>query len=266
MTGDNHARQQHRLDDQRAVDALLAEAGCGDDAALRDLLLQLRSLRTDEVPAPSEEVAALLASPSGTVARLDPGRPRRNRRFVFTALGVAASLGVAGGAAAGNEDLRRGAEGTVKGILRSFSPPAPPAPAAPAPGPGASSPAPAVVPVSPETLPAGVPAAPPAADPAGPEPGEISGPAEHMATFHPGPGMEGPATRAEGQNEHANPAVPAKDSREPAEPPAASQAAEVEPGARPGRNGNGAVPGGDQPAGQPSEQPDEPGDKTNPSR
>lgn len=261
MTGDNQARGQHRLEDQRAVEALLAEAGCGNDAGLRDLLLQLRSLRTDEVPAPSEEVAALLAAPSGTVVRLDPDRPRRKRRFVFTALGVAASLGVAGGAAAGNEDLRRGAEGTMKGILRSFSPPASPAPAAPAPGPGASSPAPAVVPVSPETLPASIPAVSPAANPAGTDPGEISGPTDHAATFHPDPGTVPPATLPDHQREQANPAVPAKDTRPPAGPPAAGQPAGAEPDGRPGRNGNGEVaPGSGQPAGQ---QPDEPGSKTN---
>ena len=268
MTGDNESRQQHRLDDERAVDALLAEAGCGNDAGLRSLLLQLRSLRTDEVPAPSEEVAALLAAPSGTVARLDPGRARRKRRFAFTALGVAASLGVAGGAAAGNEDLRRGAEGAVKGIIRAFSPPAPSrAPAAPAPGPGASSPAPAVVPVSPETLPAGVPAVLPAADPSMPDAAETMGPPDHTPMGNPDPGREAPGSLPDSQRDQASPdpAVPGKESRPPAGPPAeVTQPAKVNPDARSGRNGNGeAVPGSGQAA---SQQPDEPGDKTNPPR
>ncbi|MHC6593201.1 hypothetical protein [Arthrobacter sp. C152] len=139
----------HPLADQHAVDALLAEAGFTDDAELRELLLQLRSFRTDEVPPPSAEVAALMAAPGAApVARFDPARPRRKRRFVFTALGVAASLGVAGGAAAVNGDLRREAEGTINSILWSFSPPESPGPApAPAPAaptrPAAVAPAPA---------------------------------------------------------------------------------------------------------------------------
>ena len=197
-----------RLDDQHAVDALLAEAGCPGDEGLRELLLQLRSFRTDEVPPPSPEVAALLAADrAAPLARLDPRQPRRKRCFVFTSLGVAASLGIAGGAAAVNGDLRREAEGTVSSILRSFAPPVPAAPA-PAPAPTAPTRPDAVVPSPAGEAPAAtIPPAPLPVDPAlpsvpepaadlreaTPDPSEVMGPPVDVPV--PARGGEAPAAR-----------------------------------------------------------------------
>ena len=167
MTSDDRSQQERRLDDERCVDALLAEGGFPDDAELRAMLLQLRELRVTEVPEPSPEVAALMDRPDGAhVVSLEDWTHKhpRKKRVVFTTLAVAASLGVAGGAAAGNETLRSQAEGTISGIIRSFSPPvpAPPEPTTTAPAsppPSAPKPAPAVVP-SPAGTPATVPAVP----------------------------------------------------------------------------------------------------------
>ncbi|MFJ6077188.1 hypothetical protein ACIQC0_02640 [Pseudarthrobacter sp. NPDC092419] len=140
MTSEQHGRNR-RLEDQLYVDALLAEAGfVADDDELRDALLRLRSFRTTEVPVPCAELAALIqgsgaggAGPAGTDGPLAevvplPGRARkqpRRKRAVLTSLAVAASLGIAGGAAAGNETVRRQAAGTIDTIVRSFAPPAP---------------------------------------------------------------------------------------------------------------------------------------------
>ena len=148
MTSDDRSQQERRLDDERCVDALLAEGGFPDNAELRAVLLQLRELRVTEVPEPSPELAAILGRPaSADVVSLDDWSRRRSRkkRIVFTTLAVAASLGVAGGAAAGNETLGSQAEGAISGIIRSFSPPvpAPPEPTTTAPAPPAQAPAPA---------------------------------------------------------------------------------------------------------------------------
>lgn len=205
IASQHRARHGRRLDDERCVDALLAESGFADDAGLRHVLLQLRELRAAEVPPPSPEVAALLgdawnsdvgspgASPGGQrqagVVRLeDWSRKAAKRRAAFTTLAVAASLGIAGGAAAGNDTLRRGAEGTINTIVRSFSPPASttPTPALPS---GAPSPAPAVVPSPAVTAPPveTFPAAPaPVQVPgSGPVPGAPQEPADAPKT---GPG------------------------------------------------------------------------------
>ncbi|MGC0238392.1 hypothetical protein [Arthrobacter sp. SD76] len=118
MTSQDH-RHQRGLDDEHSVDALLAETGFQDDAELRDVLLQIRGLRTLDVPPPSAGLAALMdqdASPGDVVRPLATAARKRNRA-VFTSLAVAASLGIAGGAAAGNETLRHGAEGTISSIV-----------------------------------------------------------------------------------------------------------------------------------------------------
>jgi hypothetical protein len=148
MTSEQREQRARLLDDERSVDALLAESGFEDDAELRAVLLQFRSLRHADVPEPSLELAALM-NRSGTANGVDPRDVPRNRakkrRAVFTSIAVAASLGVAGGAAAGNDTLRREAEGTIGNIVRSFSPPAPTPPPAPAPS-EAPDPGSAVVP------------------------------------------------------------------------------------------------------------------------
>lgn len=156
MGSDSRDQQERRLDDERCVDALLAEGGFPDDAELRDVLLRLRSLRVDDVPPPSSELADLMGQRlEADVVHLDEWsrtRPRK-KRAVFTTLAVAASLGVAGGAAAGNDTLRRQAEGTISSIINSLSPDstrtpspaptstAPAAPAAVVPGPAGIPPA-----------------------------------------------------------------------------------------------------------------------------
>lgn len=152
MTNADRWQEKRWLDDQRCVDGLLAEADLPDDAELRASLLELRSLRVTEVPEPSPEVAALLGQPAmADVTRLEdwPRKRPGKGRVIFTTLAVAASLGVAGGAAAGNDGLRSKAVGTISSIVGSlFPPPAKPVPAptSPAPGPAeAPSPVPAVV-------------------------------------------------------------------------------------------------------------------------
>jgi hypothetical protein len=166
-------REERRLDDERCVDRLLAEAGLPDDAELRTLLLEMRHLRVTEVPEPSAELAALLGHPNATEVIPLENRPRkqpRKNRVVFTTLAVAASLGVAGGAAAANDGLRNQAEGTIGSIVGSIFQPAPkpapaspaptspgpapdPEPAAPEPGPAVVLPSPASVPSAPGTVP-----------------------------------------------------------------------------------------------------------------
>lgn len=143
MTRENHGRDRRR-EDQLYVDALLAEAGFGagsaDDDGLRDALLRLRSFRTTDVPVPCAELVALMEGSGTALAEVIPlaGRDRkhpRRKRAVLTSLAVAASLGIAGGAAAGNETVRRHAAGTIDTIVRSFSPPALPPVQQPVPAP-----------------------------------------------------------------------------------------------------------------------------------
>ena len=162
MTSEDNADQTRRLDDERAVEALLAESGFAGDPHLRQVLLQLRELRVSDVPEPSAELAALLAeSRTADVIPLEPGKPRKKKHVVLTTLAVAASFGVAGGAAAGNEDLRRGAEGGFSSVVEWFSSSAPatPAPATPAPAvpSWAPAPGPAVVSVPAAETPAAEP-------------------------------------------------------------------------------------------------------------
>jgi hypothetical protein len=148
MTTEDRRQSERRRADERCVDALLAESGCADDAELRAVLLELRTLRVTEVPEPSAEVAALMGEPADAevVSLADrPRRHRRKKRAVFTSLAVAASLGIAGGAAAGNDGLRSQAEETIRAIFSSFTNPTPTTPA-PAPPAKAPEPAPAVVP------------------------------------------------------------------------------------------------------------------------
>lgn len=211
MTSMNRGITGFRPDDEHAVDELLADAGFPDDAGLRLVLLQLRTLRDADVPPPSVEVLALMGKPAtADVIPLDqartphrPGTERSKRRAVLTALAVAASLGVAGTAAAGNETIRRGAEGTISTIVRSLTPQGPPAPPIPdpatrapatppqtgadAPGPGAVVvPSPAGGPHS-EPSPPALPHPELGPAPAGGDPGAADGP-EAPAAFPESPG------------------------------------------------------------------------------
>jgi hypothetical protein len=151
MTTPDRRQEERRLADERCVDAVLAEAGWADDAELRAVLLEMRSLRVTDIPEPSAEVAALMGEPrtADVISLADwPRKHRRKKRAVFTSLAVAASLGIAGGAAAGNDGLRSQAEGTIRAIFSSFTNPTPttpaPAPPAKAPEPIPAVPSPAV--------------------------------------------------------------------------------------------------------------------------
>lgn len=247
MTRENHGRDR-RLEDQLYVDALLAEAGfdagSADDDGLRDALLRLRSFRTTDVPVPCAELVALMEGSGTALAEVIPlaGRDRkhpRRKRAVLTSLAVAASLGIAGGAAAGNETVRRHAAGTIDTILRSFSPPAffPPAEAPAGPHPAASSPA------QPAEAPAGTPdvvlshAAGPL--PGTSEPGQAPGRREA-----PGRTGAGAENRTPAEKEHAParavPPSPAPQESEGTRKPAGSAAPGVQD--QPGRPSSDAVP------------------------
>lgn len=174
MTNADRSQEERRLDDERCVDGLLAEAGFPDDAELRALLLEMRKLRVTEVPQPSAELAALMGQPdTAEVIRLEEWSRRhpRKKRAVFTTLAVAASLGIAGGAAAGNDSLRSQAEGTISSILSSFSNHAPTTPAPSSP-PRAPEPVPAIVPPSDGGPPVGTAPAPAPVQGAEPSVGE----------------------------------------------------------------------------------------------
>lgn len=226
-----HTGRHFRLEDELHVDALLAESGCpagsADDGGLRDTLLRLRSLRGAEVPEPCAELAALMGGAGPALADVIPlqRRARRHpgtRRAVFTSLTVAASLGIAGGAAAGNETVRRHAEGTIDSIVRSFSPPAPaPNPAAPAPGPpaGAPNPAPDVVRSPPWTKTS---ALDPFAADAAPGPGKTGQkPSRGAALTTPAPEPTPPANRnSNGPRETPATQTPSGPQETPAGPPA----------------------------------------------
>ncbi|MHC6229616.1 hypothetical protein ACX5I6_07825 [Arthrobacter sp. MMS24-T111] len=157
------------------VDDLLRDAGCGDDPQLRDVLLSLGALASLPAPAPSAELAALLAPAAGTPvaggALEDPPageQPaddlarRRRRRHRPTALGLVLvagmGLGVGGVAASssapGNE--------TVQQVLADWPPPwgAPSATSASAAGGGYRSPVLAADGEGPGTVSSPSPAAP----------------------------------------------------------------------------------------------------------
>lgn len=222
-------------DDEHSVDALLAESGFPADDGLRKVLLQLRGLRNCDVPPPSAELARLLEHPDaiGVVPLAGEADRRRNRnRIAFTTLAVAASLGVAGGAAAGNDSIRRGAEATISTIVRSFThpSPAPQAPAEPATAPAEPA---AVVP-SPE-IPSPDTAAPPA-------PGTVATGTAPLPA-------EVPAA--------ALPNDPAPDASTPLAPPPArsSDAGKDRPSTVPPDGGKAAEPPVDRPVAPPAAQP-----------
>lgn len=206
MTSTNRGLFERRLDDEQAVDQLLAEAGFPEDAGLREVLMQLKALRDPDVPEPSAELLALMGGPETADIIPLPNRnsqharrTRQKRRVALTSLAVAASLGVAGGAAAGNETIRRGAEETISTIMRSFAPPVPAAPATPSPatpapaaptqepGAGAPSPGAGVVLVPGGETPPAAPA-PPAAVQGFPGQGQLPADGQPEAAQHPGAG------------------------------------------------------------------------------
>lgn len=271
MSSETKEPQEPTPSDERSVDAFLTEAGIPDDGGLRELLLQLRTSRVTEVPAPSAAVAALMGGPgTGLPGTVQPAaaevvvlkdwsrRHPRKKRVVFTTLAVAASLGVAGGAAAGNETLRRQAEGTINNIVRSFTPAAPelpvPAPASEAPASEAPVVPAAVDPSSDRTLPADHAAPDRAGIPDAKSPGvEVTG----AGSSGTGPGAGEPRDRSGQPDRPAQ--APAEAGAPSAVPPAGAKPAE--PGAEPGQ-GEAAVPprpaqppaGGAKPSDDPTEK------------
>lgn len=261
MTSEN--RNPRRPEDEEQVDGFLAESGFPDDAGLRELLLGLRSLRSADVPVPSADVAALLgqAPQGGAVPSNGWSRKHAKKKGIaVTTLAVAASLGVAGGAAA-NDEFRRQAEEAISTLVRPFAPAAPatPAPAStmpvpstaapatpPASGLSDSGPSPAVESRSSGTLPTEasttVPAAPgpdaavvpsrsakmtTAAVPPVPAPGRVPGPGQPAGSSqaHPQPETRvpagaGPGAPADGLAQRPEQSVP------PSHPPAAGASAQ----------------------------------------
>jgi hypothetical protein len=268
MTGEHDAQLERRLNDQRAVQELLEEAGLANDPVLRQVLLQVRELRVSDIPAPSPRLRALLAAPELSAAGCqEPGKPRHKRRVVLTALAVAASLGVAGGAAAGNGDLRRGAEGSISTVAGWFAAPAPAAPLpTPAPEPEATSPAPAVVRVFPQaptssTPPVPVPGEGPAAGASQAGPWEVEGASNPTVTTQPGPGAQDttpPPGVAKGPADGPASTAPGP----PAQPPAAQPgAARPDALGRTADGGGAAINGSGKP-----DLPTRPGDRRAPAR
>ncbi|MEO5312578.1 hypothetical protein PV772_00470 [Pseudarthrobacter sp. CC12] len=169
-----------------AVDQLLLEAGMGGDGQLRDALLHLRALAAED-PAPSADIAALMAGPSAATTTVLPvaapattalpaaGQPadqlaarrRAKRRITLTTLSVAASLAAGGAVAAASDQGFRDSISQLNHAVTSFvagSTAAPagndgkqlPVPAPAAPRPSATSSADAVPPAP---APASAPAA-----------------------------------------------------------------------------------------------------------
>lgn len=174
------------------VDQLLLEAGMDDDGQLRHALLNLRALGTG-APAPSAEIAALMAGPSAAAttalsavepAGTGPAQPadelaarrRAKRRITLTTLSVAASLAAGGAVAAASDQGFRDSISQLNHAVTSFvtgSSVAPagndteqvplPVPAAPRPSatssadavPPAPAPAPAPAAAAPSHVPAG---------------------------------------------------------------------------------------------------------------
>lgn len=129
-----------------AVDQLLLEAGMDDDGQLRDALLNLHALAA-EAPAPSAEIAALMAGPSAAATTFlpvitateagagqrragqpSPGKPadelaarrRAKRRITLTTLSVAASLAAGGAVAAASDQGFRDSLSQLNHAVTSF--------------------------------------------------------------------------------------------------------------------------------------------------
>lgn len=123
---------EERSRDQRIVDAVLAEEGLADEAALAAVLLQVRAQAAQAAPAMSPELlAALAASPAiesppgslnASVVSLERHRGRKRRALIASAAVLAAmGLGV-GAAAASSEGFRQVAQNTFSGLVGVLNP------------------------------------------------------------------------------------------------------------------------------------------------
>ncbi|MDI3194294.1 hypothetical protein QK290_07490 [Pseudarthrobacter sp. AL07] len=82
---------RHTLRDEQVVDELLLETGSEDAPDLRAALLDLRCFVASPAVVPSAELEALMATGP---ASLDARRRRNHRRTAFTAVAIAASMGI----------------------------------------------------------------------------------------------------------------------------------------------------------------------------
>lgn len=109
------------------VDDMLEEAGQDGSDGLRDLLMSLGGLQSLPAPAPSGELAALMADGEGTPGQADveslAGRRRRHLRR-NTALGLAliAGMGVGAGSVAASPQSGGGAGTSVQHLLEGWVP------------------------------------------------------------------------------------------------------------------------------------------------
>jgi hypothetical protein len=102
------------------IDQLVADAGIDHDPRLVAFLGEVRSLGLGEVPAPSDEVAALMGPGASTIRPL--ARPGRRRAILIT-LAVVASLGMgATAAAAASPQIRSAAQNAVAFLVHAVAP------------------------------------------------------------------------------------------------------------------------------------------------
>lgn len=169
-----------------AVDQLLLEAGMDDDGQLRDALLDLRGLAA-ETPAPSAELAALMAGSAGAATAVLPAvqsrpatdlpgappadelaaRRKAKRRITLTTLSVAASLAAGGAVAAASDQGFRDSFTQLNHAITTFVTGGGASPAGttggPAPAPKPAAPQPAATSSADAVPPASAPAPAPAA-------------------------------------------------------------------------------------------------------
>ena len=122
------------------VDDMLQDAGCGQDAELRDALLSLGTMASLPVPAPTGELAALLTAGEPQEQPVVPPRDelaRRRRRHRPTALGLVlvAGMGLGVGGVAASTTAPEG--NAIRQLLEEWAPWSRPAADASAAGEGA---------------------------------------------------------------------------------------------------------------------------------
>ncbi|BAS10656.1 hypothetical protein AHiyo4_40780 [Arthrobacter sp. Hiyo4] len=106
---------RHTLRDEQVVDELLLETGSEDAPDLRAALLDLRCFVASPAVLPSAELAALMAIGP---ASLDARRRRNHRRSAFTAVAIAAAMGVGTAAmAAADPGFRENAQQAITTVI-----------------------------------------------------------------------------------------------------------------------------------------------------
>ncbi|MET3707800.1 hypothetical protein ABIB17_002440 [Arthrobacter sp. UYEF6] len=126
---------RHTLRDEQVVDELLLETGSEDAPDLRAVLLDLRCFVASPAVVPSAELEALMATGP---ASLDARRRRNHRRTAFTAVAIAASMGIGTAAvAAADPGFREHAQQAITTVIDAVTHGYSGKPT-PAPGPGAT--------------------------------------------------------------------------------------------------------------------------------